>query len=341
MRVIKLDQFAIQEASKTIRNGGLVIFPSDTVYGALVDAQNNQAVETLIRFKSRSPGKPISVFVSDLTMGEQLVKITPEQKRKLLTILPGPFTCIFPSRHKTVLALESETHTLGIRFPNYNNVLSLVRSVNRPLTATSANLSGRSPHYSIESLLNSLPQHKKDLIDLIVDAGQLERNKPSTVINFEKDTVTLIREGDIVVKDKKTYISKTPSNTMQIAKHILSKNLYNTVDKPLIFILEGEMGSGKTVFVKGAAQTLGVTDIVSPSYVIYYEYNVNHIGGIKTLIHADMFAIEQDEEFNHLGLESYFKPNTVLFIEWGKKAGTLVAGLEKKYTVIYVKIHYR
>ncbi|MEK7109678.1 MAG: L-threonylcarbamoyladenylate synthase, partial [Patescibacteria group bacterium] len=255
--ILKENNFStiIHQTLKVLKNGGLVIFPSDTVYGLLCDATNEQAVKKLIAFKNRPAGKPISVFCNFDSV-DQLVKINSQQLTTLKQILPGPFTLILPSKHNVNRLLESEVGTLGVRIPMYQLINRLIQELGKPVTATSANLAGRSPHYSIESLLNTLTEEQKNLIDLIVDAGTLPRNKPSTVVDLSQSDVRILRQGDINFSNKsKTFLSKTSEETKNIAKKILknveTRHASSLRSKPLIFIIEGEMGVGKTVFVKG------------------------------------------------------------------------------------------
>ncbi len=181
---------------------------------------------------------------------------------------------------------------------------------------------------------------KKQLIDLIVDAGELPHNKPSTVLDYSEDTVQMLREGDIVFERIETIISSSPDETKKIAKSIFRSFSKQVKKKPLIIILEGEMGVGKTIFMKGIGEYLGVTDIVSPTFVIYYEYEVK-LTGIKKLIHADLFNVEESREFSHLGFQSYLKPGTVLCFEWGEKAKELLTMFESKADILYIRIEYQ
>src|SRR3989344_6051919 len=182
-----------------LQRGGLVVIPSDTVYGLSVDATNPEAVRKLIAFKSRVPGKAISVFVGSLESASKYVRISSRQEKLLESMLPGAFTIVLPSKHVVAKKVESERDTLGIRIPDYPLINKVVQLYNKPITATSANLSGRSPHYSIQSLLKSIPAYKRQYIDLIVDAGKLPRHKPSTVIEFSSDEVKILRKGDMHV----------------------------------------------------------------------------------------------------------------------------------------------
>ena len=324
----------INKTITALEKGGLVIFPTDTVYGLLCNATNEEAVKKLIRFKNRSPGKAISVFC-DFNLLNELVKITKEQEKIIEEILPGPFTIILPSKHKVDKLLESEKGTLGIRIPKYQLINQLIQRYKKPITATSANLANRPSHYSIKTLLNELSEKQKKMIDLIIDLGQLPRNKPSTVVDLTQPDIKILRQGDVDFTNSKVYRSKTPEETKKIAQSVIPtvvQGSYKKREKPLVFIIEGEMGVGKTIFVKGIGESLGIKNIISPTFVIYYEYG--------NFYHFDLYQIEDKEEFKHLGIENFLKPGNILCFEWGEKAGEIINVLKKKGKVIYVKIDY-
>jgi len=335
MKIIKLNSENINQVINntisTFKSNGLVIFPSDTVYGVLCDATSELAVKKLIAFKDRPAGKPISVFCS-FNLMDEMVSVNKEQLILLKQILPGPFTIILQSKHKVNKLLESEAGTLGIRIPMFQDIKALVERFQKPITATSANISGRSPHYSIRSLLNELTEKQKQQIDLIIDAGTLPKNKPSTVVDLSKPNIKILRQGDrSFSENSQNFLSKTFEETKEIAKQIFKQ--YRTENsKPLVFIIEGEMGVGKTVFVKGIGEQMGINNIISPTFVIYYEY--------KNFYHFDLYQIEEKEEFNHLGIEKFLIPGNILCFEWGEKAGEIINILKEKSNIIYVRMNY-
>lgn len=372
MRIISLksnkQQEIIKHSIRELKNGGLVVSPSDTVYGLLVDATNEKAVSKLIEFKQRPPGKPISVFISDFGMMKKYAFVDRKQSNILKQLLPGPFTVILNARRRSVETssaytkvsadkhdlsqrLLSEKKTLGIRIPINRFIIELVNRFGKPMTATSANLSGRSSHYSIETLLRELPESKKALIDVVIDAGKLPHNKPSTIVDLTNSRIKIIRQGDVVFKEFQSYISDSPSQTKKLAQFILQKVLNRhaySLHKPIIFILQGELGVGKTVFVKGSSEYLGIKDIISPTYVVYYEYTVSlypptGLAGryIDTFIHMDLYNIQDPEEFKYLHLERYLRKNVVMCIEWGEKAGEIMEILKSKGNIVYVKMRYK
>ncbi len=336
-----INQLEFRTIIKVLKKGGLVIFPSDTVYGALVDATNKEAVTKLLQFKNRPPGKAISIFVADFKMAEFYVAIKNKEKKILTELLPGPLTIVLPSKHRTDRRLESEKGTLGIRLPLYNPILRLVTQYKKPLTATSANLGGYSTHYSIDSLLKQLPKKKQEMIDLIVDSGKLPYNKPSTVVDLSEEKLKILRYGDLNFINTKTWISSSPRQTKMIAQYLLKKNLFFCRSKPLIFIIEGDLGVGKTIFVKGLGEALTVEKIVSPSFVIFYEYKIDNHPFAKKLIHFDLFNVSDQEELSSLKIDSLLAPSHIIVIEWGEKIGEIFKQLKEKGKVIYLHIKYQ
>jgi len=329
----------IQDTITILKKGGLIVSPSDTVYGLLGDATSDLAVGKSIEFKSRPAGKAISVFVSSLKMLQEYVEVSEKQKSLLNQFLPGPFTIILPAKHKTSLLLESEDGTLGVRIPNYDFIIKLVSEYGKPITATSANLSGDNPHYSVESLMNSLSEKKKELIDLIIDSGKLPRYKPSTVIDLTTSELKIIRQGDISVGKQNHFFSYSSEETKAIAKNIYQQIIKKINNQPLFIVLEGELGVGKTIFVKGLAEELKIENIISPTFVVSYEYPLVKKPFDK-FVHYDLYNIKELPELEHLGIEEYLKGNNVIAFEWGEKMGNLLERLKSKGKVVYIKMKY-
>src|SRR3990167_4290770 len=153
MQIIKINDFNkhIQEICDVLVSGGLVIAPTDTVYGVLVDGTNNKGVEKLFALKNYNKNASVSVFINSLSMMEKYVVLDKNKEIYINKLLPGPFTVVLPSRHKTVTELESEKGTLAVRWITFPIINYLLDHINHPLTATSANQSGSGPHSSIDS----------------------------------------------------------------------------------------------------------------------------------------------------------------------------------------------
>lgn len=340
MKILRLNENNISElvseTAKTLKKGGLAIAPSDTVYGALVDATNENAVEKLIKFKSRPKGKPISVFMNNVDIAKKYVKLNKKQEEILKNILPGTYTIVLPSNHRTSLLLESEKETLGIRIVDYNFINKLTSKYKLPITATSANISSTSPHYSIKSFIKSIPKSKLDLIDLIIDAGKLKLKQPSTVLDYSEDKVKTIRKGDFNLQTIFTGMSKSSDQTEEIAFSILGKLI--SLGSPLIFIIQGELGAGKTVFVKGIGKRLGINGITSPSYTILEEYDIKK-DNLNKFIHIDLYNVFQEEEFEYLKINDYLRKGNIICIEWGDKSSSLINRMNNG-NLVFVNIQY-
>jgi tRNA threonylcarbamoyl adenosine modification protein YjeE len=220
--------------------------------------------------------------------------------------------------------------------PNNIFIQLLVKTFGKPITSTSANISSRPSNYSVESLLNSLSKEKKEEIDLIVDFGQLPHNKPSTVIDLTTEKVTILRQGDESI-NKQVFYTRSAKETQNIAKNFFHS--LKTTIKPIIILLQGELGVGKTLFVKSIGTELGINHIDSPSFIVYNEYILEN-KDFKILIHGDLYNIQDDEEFKNLGLEEYLNDHNLLCLEWGERAGKLYELFKEKAEVINIQMEY-
>ena len=356
-----------------LRSGGLVVFPSDTVYGLLADSTNPKTIDKLLCFKQRPMGKAISVFVADKKMAEEYVILNQNANNIIKNLLPGPFTIICNSRHKTDSRLEAENDTLGIRIPDYPPVIELVRKFGKPLTATSANTSGKPPVYSISALTKALSNRKKNLLNLVIDAGNLPKNRPSTVIDTTTGQLKTLRFGDLLPKTGNSLISKSEQQTQKLAQFLGAKLINRSLSRPLVFLLEGDLGAGKTIFAKGLGKTLGVKEeVISPTYTIAYEYKIGPpAGGSKLFItassndsslssfdteehcpnmteantkpgkfiHYDLFRLETSEELKEINFLDSFSCGNIYAIEWPERmSAEIISALKNLAEIIYVKI---
>jgi L-threonylcarbamoyladenylate synthase len=326
MKIIKLTKnnlsVAIKECRKTLQNDGLVVFPSDTVYGLALNAKSQTAVQKLFDFKDRPVGKSVSVIVKDMTTLQNIVKTTPAQIKVIKTLLPGPFTIVLPSKNKLAKGLEAENNTLGVRIPNNKFTQALSKSLDYPITATSANIHLKGPHYSISAFLKTLSNKKKAMIDLIIDQGKLPHNPPSTVLDMSQSSLKTLRKGFLNIEKIIERITTSETQTKNVAKKILEMYLPGIQEKALVFVLIGNLGSGKTVFAKGLGDSLGIPNIVSPTYVTYYEYQPEN-NTVKKFHHFDLYNVDNSQDLEVLNIKALVKKNEVLAIEWGEKLGSV------------------
>ncbi len=196
----------ISEAIKILKEGGSVVYPTDTAYGLAVDATNAKAVEKLYRLKGRDFKKPVHVIASNNWI-PQIVKLNVNAKKLIKKFFPGPLTIILPmtAKGKSWQKLSAKTKTMGIRQPNNKIALALVKAFGKPITTTSANVSGQPNCYSIAAVKRQF-KDKKIKPDYYLKGGKLRAIRPSTIVSAIKD-VKILRQGPITEKQIKNVLS--------------------------------------------------------------------------------------------------------------------------------------
>lgn len=324
MQILKLTpknyHHIINQAVTVLKNAGLVIYPTETCYGAGVDATSQTAVDKLLRYKTKRQGKPLSIAVANQTMAAKYVSLNPTAKNLYQKFLPGPLTVISKSRGRVASGVESATATLGIRIPDYPLVIDIVRRLNKPITATSANVSYKKRPYSIKDILNHTSKKQQSLIDLIIDAGQLPKRPPSTVVDTTLDDPLILRRGNIPFRSRMSVTTKSAHQTSQLAQTLMLKHWNDLQKKPLMFLLIGPLGAGKTQFAKGIGQFLQIPQpITSPTYTIEREYDYHRHGIKGKFLHLDTWRLQNIAEFHQLNLATRLQPKTVIAIEWASR----------------------
>ena len=335
----------VEQATRVLAQGGLVLFPTETTYGAGVDACNPEAVTKLLTYKSRREGKPLSIAVTDLAMAQQYVEVNDQANTLYQQFLPGPVTVVSLGKGMVAAGVESEFCTLGVRIPDYPLVHAVVNALGRPITATSANGSGAKRPYTIEDVLNHLSAMQTALIDLIIDAGQLPVRPPSTVIDTTLSTPITLREGGIVVKPDDAnanhsicLTSSSEEETKRIAGRLMLKHWDSLSQGPIIVALDGPLGAGKTVFTKGVAKFLKIdTPITSPTYTYLEEYAFVRFDRSGTLFHLDMWKVDSQQVFERLAFAQLLAPNSVIVVEWWNQVATFVKPLLANYPHVLIK----
>lgn len=180
----------ISRAVQSLRDGGVIVYPTDTVYGIGCDITSKHAVERIIRMKGRDPKKPMSFVCSDLTHISRYARVSNSAYRILKRFLPGPYTFILEASHEVPKLLLTKQKTVGIRIPDNPVCSALVGELGSPILSTSANLSGAEPIGDPTEIQSTLGKQ----VDLILDMGVLSRI-PSTVISLVEDDVRVLREG--------------------------------------------------------------------------------------------------------------------------------------------------
>lgn len=180
------DKQIINEAIDILANGGVVLYPTDTVYGLGANIFDNKAVRRVFKIKKRSLLKPLSILVSDVDSIGLVSKISNNQKNILNNYLPGPYTFILKKSDIVPRVVTSGLSHVGIRVPD--NEIARNLSILFPITTTSANLSDEEVLSSPDEILNQLGCE----VDLVIDAGPITSN-PSKIIDLTTPKPTVIR----------------------------------------------------------------------------------------------------------------------------------------------------
>lgn len=205
------DEKDIVRICTCLKNGGVVLLPSDTAYGFAVDATNERAIRRVYELKGRDYSKPMHVVVPSINSAKLYVEIDNRASILAKTFLPGPLTIVLPKKENVLPdLLTSNLPTLGIRIPNVVISLKAAKSFGKPYTATSANKSGAASSYSVEECLSPFTDEEVSTIDLIVDSGVLPFVLPSTLVDLTKDEVSIIRPGPISEIQIQNALEKTP-----------------------------------------------------------------------------------------------------------------------------------
>ena len=171
-----------KKAALALRKGKVLACPTDTVYGLLTDATNKKAVERVLLIKGREKTKPLPIFVSNIAMAKRLAKVSRGQERFLKKSWPGKVTVVLKS--KRILPAETgTTESIALRIPKHSLARLILGKVRRPLTGTSANLSGEPPLSDSKEIFRQF-QNRKHKPDMVLDAGVLPKSKPSKVIDI-------------------------------------------------------------------------------------------------------------------------------------------------------------
>lgn len=200
-----LDEKRIKVAAKLIREGKLVAFPTETVYGLGADALNSKAVRRIFEAKGRPADNPLIVHIADFNQVHELVKEVPSEVELLAKhFWPGPLTVVLPKRENVPKITTGGLEMVAIRMPAHEIALGLIRASKRPIAAPSANISGKpSP---------TLAEHVVDdfygIIECIIDGGETTIGVESTVIDLTTKPPTLLRPGGLPMEEIERIIGK-------------------------------------------------------------------------------------------------------------------------------------
>ena len=184
----------LKEPAKIIKEGGVVIFPTETVYGIGTNGFNEESIRRIYEIKKRDFNKPISLLVSDMNMVEKVAKDISDLEYKLMEkFFPGPLTIILNKKKEVPDILTANGNTVGIRMPSGIVARKLIEYAGVPIATPSANISGRPSGTNV----NDIKRDFEGKVDAIIDNGESKLGIASTIVKVVENKVNILREGSI------------------------------------------------------------------------------------------------------------------------------------------------
>lgn len=180
----------INKAVECLKNGGVIIYPTDTVYGIGCDIYNKEALERIYNIKNEAGSKLFSFICSDLKDISQYAKVSDYAYKMMKKLLPGPYTFVLPAAKKSPKILWTKRKTVGIRIPNHNIALTLGKELGNPIISTSVTSRKGNILFDPEEIKAIFNPH----VDLMLSAGALE-GQPSSVVDLSEEEPILLRVG--------------------------------------------------------------------------------------------------------------------------------------------------
>ncbi len=192
MRPVEPLEPQLAEAVAVIRRGGVVAFPTDTLYGLAADPESAESVNRVRALKGRDAAQTIALVAADLAQVERISVLTLMARHAAAEFWPGPLTVLIRAKPGLAPTTIGPDGLVGVRVPNHDVALALTRACGHAVTATSANRSGQPATADPDEVAAALPD-----LDLLIDAGKAPGGPPSTLVDLSGDAPRLVRAGAI------------------------------------------------------------------------------------------------------------------------------------------------
>src|SRR3989344_7294994 len=212
MKIVKINLLgdyseALKEAVRVLREGGTVVYPTDTIYGIGCNATDFKAVETIYRIKDRPESKPLSVIARNMAWIRELAFVPPKLEPILEQLWPGAITIILPKKPIIPSIVTAGGDTVGLRIPDYELTDKLMAKFGYPIISTSANMAGMGDEQA-GNIAHVIENFKPRMWqpDLVLDAGNLPLSSASTIIDFSTVKPKIIRIGAVKPRQLETIL---------------------------------------------------------------------------------------------------------------------------------------
>ena len=187
----------LENVIKVIVDGGVVIFPTDTVYGVAANSLDETAIKKLFDLKERNDNKPICVLTSSVDKIKKIAYVRDEEQKIIDKYMPGALTIILDKKEIVSDVLTSGLKTVGVRIPNNEIALRILDKLEYPLATTSANISGMEAAVKKEDLIKEF----EGKVDIIIDGGITDLKVSSTIVKIKNNEIKVLRQGTIKITD--------------------------------------------------------------------------------------------------------------------------------------------
>lgn len=192
---IKEDE--LKKVKETLKKGGIIAFPTDTVYGLACDCFNEDAIEKLYKIKNRPSYKPISVLTDSVEKIYEVVNTISEKEKEIIDkYMPGDLTIILNKNNKVPSILTADIDTIGVRIPKNRIAQTILENYENPLAVTSANKSGKPNGLEVADFIDDF----KNEINIIIDGGKSKIGVPSTIVEIEDNNIKILRQGNLKIE---------------------------------------------------------------------------------------------------------------------------------------------
>ncbi len=204
MEILSIDEKSLKKAAEIIKKGGLVAFPTETVYGLGCDGLNEKAVKRLFKVKGRPPNRPVTLHIYDISQAYEVAEVNKLAKKLMDEFFPGPLTIVLEKKACVPDITSGGSNKIAIRMPANSIALKLIELSQTLVAAPSANKTGGISPTKAEDVIEEF----KDEIDAVVNGGETEVGIESTVIDLTKKPARILRVGAISVEEIEKIVGK-------------------------------------------------------------------------------------------------------------------------------------
>ena len=200
----KINEDELKIVTQALNEGKLIVFPTETVYGIAGNGLTLSVVNNLYQAKKRDYSKPFTLMVNDITKIKDIAYVSENEEKVIKKFMPGPITLILKKKDCISNLVTANSDTVGVRIPNHEIALSILKSVDYPLATSSANISGSVNNSNIEDIINDLANY----VDIFIKGNISSNLLASTVVEIKNNEVNILRNGIISKENIEEVIRK-------------------------------------------------------------------------------------------------------------------------------------